>query len=154
MGDLLIVANDTKLIGIYFPGCDHVPTEQKEWKLDDRHPILVQTKKQLQEYFAGKRTVFSLPLHVAGTEFQEQVWRQIARIPYGKTLSYSELARKAGKPSAIRAAGTNTGRNPLSIIIPCHRVVGKNGDMTGYAGGFTRKRFLLDLESSAVKQTK
>ena len=151
MGGLMLVANASELIGLYFIGCDHVPAGQNQWTPDARHPILRQAKEQLEEYFAGKRTEFSLPLRFARTDFQERVWRQIALIPYGKTLSYADLARKAGKPRAIRAAGTSTGRNPLSIIIPCHRVVGKNGGVGGYAGGLERKRHLLELENPGVK---
>jgi methylated-DNA-[protein]-cysteine S-methyltransferase len=135
MGDLLLVANETALIGLYFDGFDHVPSARKNWTLDPKHPILREAKTQLHEFFEGKRTSFSIPLHFSGTDFQERVWKEIARIPYGKTISYSELARRAGKPAAIRAAGTNTGRNPLGILIPCHRVMGKNGAITGYAGG-------------------
>jgi methylated-DNA-[protein]-cysteine S-methyltransferase len=146
MGDLLLVANETELIGLYFDGCDHVPTARSTWTLDPQHPILRQAGKQLREFFEGKRTSFSLPFRFAGTDFQERVWREIARIPYGKTISYSELARRAGKPQAIRPAGMNTGRNPLSIVIPCHRVVGKDGGITGYAGGLEWKRHLLNLE--------
>jgi methylated-DNA-[protein]-cysteine S-methyltransferase len=151
MGDLMLVADASELIGLYFVGCDHIPVEQNQWKRDPRHPILRQTREQIHEYFAGKRTSFSLPLRFAGTDFQDRVWRQIALIPYGKTISYAELAQKAGKPRAIRAAGTNTGRNPLSIVIPCHRVVGKNGGFGGYAGGLDRKRYLLELENPAGK---
>jgi methylated-DNA-[protein]-cysteine S-methyltransferase len=151
MGGLMLVANASELIGLYFIGCDHVPAGQSQWRPDARHPILRQAKEQLREYFAGERIEFSLPLRFAGTDFQERVWRQIALIPYGKTLSYADLARKAGKPRAIRAAGTNTGRNPLSIVIPCHRVVGKNGGVGGYAGGLERKRHLLELENPGVK---
>jgi methylated-DNA-[protein]-cysteine S-methyltransferase len=152
LGELLLVASGQELIGIYFADCDdHIPAEQKEWKRDARHPVLRQAKEQLEEYFAGRRTGFSLPLRVAGTDFQEKVWRQIARIPYGKTISYADLAHKAGKPRAIRAAGTNTGRNPLSIVIPCHRVIGKDGGIAGYGGGLDRKRYLLKLENSTPK---
>jgi len=147
MGDLLLVANESALTGIYFVGCDHIPAEQNEWERDPKHPILRQAKEQLDEYFAGSRTEFTLPLHFAGTDFQNRVWQQIALIPYGKTITYSDLAQKSGKPEAIRAAGTSTGRNPISIIIPCHRVVGKNGGFGGYAGGLERKRFLLELEN-------
>ncbi len=155
MGELILVADSTKLTGLYFAGCDHIPAEQKEWKHDVRHPVLREAKKQLQEYLEGKRTEFSLPMHLAGTDFQERVWREIALIPYAeKTISYSDLARKAGKPRAIRAAGTNTGRNPLSIVIPCHRVVGKTGDITKYAGGSDRKRYLLELENSSAKTSR
>ena len=154
MGDLMLVANTSELIGLYFAGCDHIPAELKQWKRDARHPILRQANVQLQEYFKGKRTEFSLPLHVTGTDFQERVWRQIALVPYGKTISYADLAHKAGKPKAVRAAGTNTGRNPLSIVIPCHRVIGKNGGITGYAGGLDKKRYLLELEKSTVTNVK
>ena len=154
MGDLMLVANTSDLIGLYFVGCDHISAELKQWKRDAQHPILRQANVQLQEYFTGKRTEFSLPLHVTGTDFQERVWRQIALIPYGKTISYADLAHKAGKPKAVRAAGTNTGRNPLSIVIPCHRVIGKNGGITGYAGGLDKKRYLLELEKSTVTNVK
>ncbi|MDB6064017.1 MAG: cysteine methyltransferase [Pedosphaera sp.] len=150
LGDLLLVANESKLIGLYFDACDHVPAARKTWNANPQHPILREAEKQLREFFDGKRSGFSLPLHFAGTDFQERVWREIARVPYGKTISYSELADKAGAPLAIRAAGTNTGLNPISIIIPCHRVVGKNGGMGGYAGGLERKRHLLELENSTI----
>jgi methylated-DNA-[protein]-cysteine S-methyltransferase len=153
LGDLVLVANETGLIGIYFDDCDHVPAARSTWTLDPQHPILQQTEKQLREYFEGKRTGFSLPFHLAGTDFQERVWREIECIPYGQTISYSELARRAGAPEAIRAAGTSTGRNPLSIVIPCHRVMGKQGGITGYAGGLERKRYLLDLENSLFKKS-
>ncbi len=152
MGDLLAVANESELIGLYFDGCDHVPAARSTWTLNPQHPILRQAGKQLSEFFEGKRTKFSLPLRFAGTDFQERVWREIARIPYGKTISYSELARRAGKPQAIRSAGANTGRNPLSIVIPCHRVVGKDGSITGFAGGLEWKRHLLDLERKASQE--
>lgn len=151
LGNLMLVANASELIGLYFVGCDHIPAEQKQWKRDSQHPVLQRAKEQLQEYFAGKRTEFSLPLHFSGTDFQERVWRQIALIPYGKTISYADLAHKAGKPTAVRAAGSNTGRNPLAIVIPCHRVIGKNGGIAGYAGGLDRKRYLLGLENPNSK---
>ena len=147
LGDLLLVANETKLIGLYFDACDHVPAARKIWVANSNHPILQETEKQLREFFDGKRSDFSLPLHLVGTDFQERVWREIARIPFGETITYTELADRAGAPRAIRAAGTNTGLNPISIIIPCHRVVGKDGGMGGYAGGLERKRHLLELEN-------
>jgi methylated-DNA-[protein]-cysteine S-methyltransferase len=154
IGDLMLVADDSALTGVYFAGCDHIPAASKRWTLNARHPVLRQAAKQLQEYFTGKRRSFSLPLRPAGTDFQENVWREIARIPYGETLSYSDLAKRAGAPEAIRAAGTTTGRNPVSIIIPCHRVVGKNGALCGFAGGLERKRHLLGLENPNVKAAK
>jgi O-6-methylguanine DNA methyltransferase len=101
----------------------------------------------LEEYLEGERTSFSVPISYNGTDFQNKIWKQIARIPFGATVTYSELAKKAGAPAAIRAAGTATGRNPLSIIVPCHRVVGKNGGMGGYAGGLDRKKSLLKIET-------
>lgn len=149
VGDLMLVANAAELIGLYFCDCDHIPAEKRGWTLDPKHAVLQQASAQLREYFDGKRTTFTLPLHFAGTSFQERVWQEIARIPYGKTISYSELARRAGKPQAIRAAGTNTGRNPLGIVIPCHRVLAKDGGIGGYAGGLERKRYLLELEQKS-----
>jgi methylated-DNA-[protein]-cysteine S-methyltransferase len=146
VGDLTLVANESELIGIYFPSHRHGPKTQKTWTLNQGHPVLQQAAKQLGEYFEGKRDSFTVPMNFSGTEFQKRVWRQIARIPFGKTISYSELAKKAGAPRAIRAAGAATGRNPLSIIVPCHRVLGKNNAITGYAGGLDRKRHLLELE--------
>src|ERR1051325_2484980 len=112
-----------------------------------RRPVLREAAKQLREYFAGKRKSFSLPLRLAGTDFQRRVWGEIARIPYGETVSYSALAQRAGAPLAVRAAGTSTGRNPAAIVVPCHRVMGKNGDLCGFGGGLERKRYLLKLEN-------
>ena len=103
---------------------------------------------QLQEYFAGRRTAFSLPYKFNGTEFQQQVWAQIAKIPYGQTVTYKDIAQAIGKPRAFQATGRAVGANPLAIIIPCHRVVGSNGDLTGYAFGLEMKKALLKLESS------
>jgi methylated-DNA-[protein]-cysteine S-methyltransferase len=146
IGDLILVASPTHLIGIYFSGCDHVPTAKKEWAHDLHHPVLKKASQELLEYFRGERKSFSVPLHFDGTEFQNNVWKQIARIPFGKTITYTELAERAGNPAALRAAGTATGRNPLAVIIPCHRVVGKNGGLGGFAGGLDRKRRLLAIE--------
>jgi methylated-DNA-[protein]-cysteine S-methyltransferase len=146
VGNLILVANEAALIGIYFEGFDHIPAERKKWTLDPRHPVLQKAEKQLTEYFHGKRSEFSIPLGFKGTPFQERVWKQIARIPFGKTISYSDLARKAGSPKAIRAAGTNTGKNPLAIVIPCHRVLTISGTIGGFAGGLKWKRHLLGIE--------
>jgi methylated-DNA-[protein]-cysteine S-methyltransferase len=147
VGDLRLVTDGSALTGLYFAGRDHIPASSKHWKANATHPILQTAARQLQEYFAGRRTSFSIPLHLSGTAFQEKIWRAIARIPYGKTITYTELAQRAGAAQAVRAAGTTTGRNPLSIIIPCHRVVGKNGELHGFAGGLERKKRLLELES-------
>jgi methylated-DNA-[protein]-cysteine S-methyltransferase len=148
VGDLLLVADADALIGLYFAEHKHAPAPKQTWEKNDRHPILSETAKQLQEYFSGIRMSFSIPLRLKGAHFQEKIWRQIARISYGATTSYSELAARVGAPQAIRAAGTATGRNPISIIIPCHRVLGKNGELCGFAGGIKNKRRLLKLETS------
>ena len=153
VNDLMLVADDSALTGLYFAGCDHIPVASQHWTPNARHPVLKQTAKQLQEYFARKRTSFSLPLRLTGTNFQEKVWRQIALIPCGKTISYSDLAKRAGASQAIRAAGTATGRNPLSIVIPCHRVMGKNGSLRGFAGGLAKKQQLLELEKPDIRAT-
>jgi len=147
LGDLLLVANTTHLVGIYFPNHKHGPKLPDDWKLNPKHLILRQAAKEIQEYLNGMRTAFSVPVSFEGTSFQHEIWKQIARIPFGETITYSELARRAHAPKAIRAAGAATGRNPLSIVVPCHRVVGKNGDMTGFAGGLERKKSLLKIET-------
>ncbi len=110
------------------------------------HPVLARARAQLAEYFAGDRTAFDLPLRARGTAFQERVWTALAEIPYGETRSYATLARDIGRPAAMRATGAATGRNPLSIVVPCHRVVGSDGSLTGYAGGTARKEWLLRHE--------
>ena len=151
LGDLLLVANENELIGLYFDGHTHVPATRSAWTFDPQHPVLRQAQKQLKEFFAGKRSQFLLPVKFMGTKFQERIWREIARIPFGETISYSELARRAGNPRAIRAAGMNTGLNPIGIVIPCHRVIGKDGSITGYAGGLEWKRHLLNLEEAGCR---
>src|ERR1700722_16894757 len=125
LGDLLLTANEQQLIGIYFVKSKQEPSK-RDWKLDPKHAVLKKASKELQEYFEGKRKKFSVPLYYIGTDFQKKVWREIAQIPFGKTVSYSDLASRAGSPNAVRAAGTATGKNPLGIIIPCHRVLAKN----------------------------
>ncbi len=145
LGELLLVANDTHLVGLYFMGCGDGEIE-KDWELEPKHPVLRQATEEIEEYLKGKRKTFSAPLHFEGTKFQNAVWREIARVPFGETISYSELAARAGNAAAIRAAGTATGSNPLSIIIPCHRILGKHGAFGGYGGGLHRKRHLLTLE--------
>jgi methylated-DNA-[protein]-cysteine S-methyltransferase len=147
LGDLLLVANSTHLIGIYFPNHKHGPKLPGDWKLNAMHTVLRQAGKEVQEYLNGERTSFSVPISSEGTSFQQEIWRQIARIPFGQTISYSELARRANAPKAVRAAGAATGKNPLGIIVPCHRVIGKNGSMTGFAGGLDRKKNLLKIEA-------
>lgn len=150
LGELLMVATPTHLVGIFFSDQKNGPKLQGDWKLDPKHHVLLQAGRELQEYLDGKRTSFSVPVAYDGTDFQNQIWKQIAQIPFGATITYSELAQKAGAPAAVRAAGTATGRNPLGIIVPCHRVVGKNGGMGGYAGGLDRKKRLLKIETATT----
>jgi methylated-DNA-[protein]-cysteine S-methyltransferase len=148
LGELTLVARDGALSGVYFPG---------HWYLPDTATFGVrsesgfdQARRELDEYFAGGRTSFGLPTSTAGDGFQQRVWKLIDAIPYGETSTYGELATELGDPSLARAVGSAVGRNPLSVIVPCHRVIGKDGKLTGYAGGLERKRWLLDLESPAA----
>jgi len=115
------------------------------------HPVLVETERQMEEYFSGRRTQFALTLDVSGTAFQRQVWNALLTIPFGETRSYRQIARQIGNPSAVRAVGAANGRNPLSIVIPCHRVVGSTGALTGFAGGLDVKAHLLAFESGLQK---
>lgn len=115
------------------------------------HPHLDRLDTQLAEYFAGKRQAFDLPLMLAGTGFQERVWARLLEVPYGRTISYDELARRAGSPGGSRAAGRANGDNRIAIVVPCHRVIRANGDLGGYGGGLRRKRFLLDLEAGGLQ---
>jgi methylated-DNA-[protein]-cysteine S-methyltransferase len=113
----------------------------------DKPPILLELEKQLAAYFEGSLRDFDLPFEPEGTEFQKRVWAELVKIPYGKTISYDELAARLGDPKVIRAAASANGKNPIGILIPCHRVIGKNGSLVGYAGGLPKKRFLLELEN-------
>jgi methylated-DNA-[protein]-cysteine S-methyltransferase len=146
-GRMLLVSTVRGLAGAYFVGQKYYPGPGSVSSRDERPRAAAQAKRELREYFAGKRTRFGVPLDPQGTPFQRTVWRQIARVGFGKTISYGELARRAGRPGSARAAGAATGRNPLSIIVPCHRIVGSNGSLTGYAGGLSRKKALLSLEA-------
>ncbi|MEO7195875.1 MAG: methylated-DNA--[protein]-cysteine S-methyltransferase [Pseudonocardiaceae bacterium] len=144
LGALTLVAADGTLCGLYLEAQRHRPSPDT---FGDRDPgPFVDAVTQIEEYFAGTRTDFDLPITLVGTQFQRRVWAQLRQIPYGRTVSYGELAGRLGQPSASRAVGLATGKNPLSIIVPCHRVVGSTGALTGYAGGLDRKRFLLELE--------
>jgi methylated-DNA-[protein]-cysteine S-methyltransferase len=146
LGAMTLAASDWGLCGAWFDGQKHQP-DPKTWPLEAAHPVLVKAQAQLAEFFEGHRRAFDLPLDLhAGTDFQQAVWRGLLQIAPGATTSYGELARKIGKPMAVRALGAAVGRNPLSIIVPCHRVVGADGALTGYAGGLDRKTALLRLE--------
>ena len=146
-GRMLLVANDVGLSGAYFDGQKYFPRVDPDWRRDARHAPLRQAERELAEYFGGERKRFESPLAPEGTAFQQSVWKAISTVGFGETITYSELARRAGFPGSARAAGAATGRNPISIIVPCHRIVGSNGSLTGYAGGLDRKRALLALES-------
>jgi len=148
LGDLLLVANDTQLTGVYYADSKHAPAIKGDWKNNPEHPVLQQAREEILGFLQGQRTSFSVPLHFSGTNFQQKVWTQLAKIPFGETISYSELARRAGAPSAVRAAGSANGKNPLSIIIPCHRVISKDGTLGGYAGRVHRKQRLLEIEQN------
>ena len=146
-GRMLLVATDEGLSGVYFEGQKYFPQVPTGWHRDERNATLRQAKRELAEYFAGKRERFETPLAPQGTSFQHAVWKAISGVAFGQTITYGELARRAGSPDGVRAAGAATGRNPLTIFVPCHRIVGSNGSLTGYAGGLERKRALLALES-------
>jgi methylated-DNA-[protein]-cysteine S-methyltransferase len=121
---------------------------------DAKHPVLRETERQLAEYFAGRRKVFDLKLDFAGTEFQKKVWRALLTIPFGETRSYAQIAKQIGRPKAVRAVGAANGRNPISIVTPCHRVIGSSGALTGFAGGLATKAHLLRLEGAGAKRIK
>lgn len=146
---MLLVAGDKALTGVYFTGQKYQPRIEGEWKRDERYAPLRRAKRELAEYFGGTRTRFTVKIAPRGTPFQCAVWKAIASVGFGRTIAYAELARRVGRPGSARAAGAATGRNPIGIIVPCHRIVGSNGSLTGYAGGLTKKRALLELERRA-----
>jgi methylated-DNA-[protein]-cysteine S-methyltransferase len=146
IGPLLLTADDGGLTRLYMEVRKHGPDEvQPEWRRDDS--AFTEACHQLDEYFAGERTEFDLPLNPAGTPFQLRVWEALKTIPYGQIRSYGEIAEQIGRPGAARAVGLANGRNPISIVVPCHRVIGASGALTGYGGGLQRKQYLLDLET-------
>jgi methylated-DNA-[protein]-cysteine S-methyltransferase len=149
IGELTLVASKGVLSGIYFPGHWHMPAPDVFGVRCEEG--FGQARQQLDEYFAGERTEFELTTAVASEEFQRRVWELIDRIPYGQTTTYGEMAQELGDPALAREVGAAVGRNPLSIVVPCHRVVGKDGRLTGYAGGLERKRFLLELEGAGER---
>ncbi len=151
VGTLLIRGTDSAVTGVF------METHRGDRSLlagavRDEWPLRVACS-QLEEYFDGDRREFSVAVEAVGTDFQRRVWRALRAIPYGKTISYGELARRIGNPNAVRAVGLANGRNPVSIIVPCHRVIGADGTLTGYGGGLERKRYLLELEGCMAKQT-
>jgi methylated-DNA-[protein]-cysteine S-methyltransferase len=147
LGTIVMAATNTALVGLWFDGQRHQP-DPCAWPLVQQHPVLDAAMEQLQQYFAGERQQFDLPLDLStGTAFQQQVWAQLQAIANGDTVSYGQLSQQIGNPKAVRAVGAAVGRNPISIVVPCHRVLGADGALTGYAGGLDRKTALLQLES-------
>jgi len=148
LGGITMAATDQGLAGVWFDQQRHWP-DTTGWIAKDDHPALVEAAAQLRDYFAGKRDHFDMKLDLShGTAFQQSVWQQLLTIPAGATLTYGTLSAKLGNPAAVRAVGAAVGRNPISVIVPCHRVLGADGSLTGYAGGLERKTALLELEGA------
>lgn len=148
LGRLLIAGDSDAVQRINIPRKGQASAVDQAWRENSRGPI-GEAVRQLREYFSGQRTAFDLPLAPCGTVFQRKVWRELQEIPYGKTISYGELARRVGNPNASRAVGAANGKNPIPIVIPCHRVIGAGGQLTGFSAGLSAKQILLDLESRA-----
>lgn len=149
VGTLTLAATDDGLHAIEFPRNRH-PANRAGWT-EGQHPVLDLAARQLDEYFAATRRAFDLPLAPLGTDFQRTVWLALAGIAYGETVSYAQLAQRVGKPTAMRAVGAANGRNPLPIVLPCHRVIGADGSLTGFGGGLPTKQFLLELEGALAR---
>ncbi len=151
-GELLLTSDGEALTGLRLPRQDGgpapLPDPKSAWRLDDR--ALGEVRDQLRDYFAGKRRTFDLPMRMGGTPFQRLAWESLHTIPYGETISYAEQACRIGRPGSPRAVGAANGRNPIAIIVPCHRVIGSNGSLTGYGGGLNLKRALLEFEASII----
>ncbi|MES2481968.1 MAG: methylated-DNA--[protein]-cysteine S-methyltransferase [Pseudomonadota bacterium] len=149
LGPMLLAASEQGLAGLWFEGQQHWPKGAAQWPADPAHALLREAARQLDAYFSGKLLAFDLPLDVQGaTPFQRSVWNALRDIPRGATESYGALARRIGRDAAMRAVGAAVGRNPVSIVVPCHRVLGQGGALTGYAGGLARKTALLRLEGA------
>lgn len=148
LGVLKLLASDDGLAAVLWPNEDPRRVPLRAVREDPQHPILLETQRQLREYFTGQRSTFTVKLDFAGTEFQKKVWRALLTIPHGETRSYGEIARQIGQPTASRAVGAANGKNPISIIAPCHRVIGASGELTGFAGGMEAKAVLLNLETA------
>ena len=150
VGALKLVAHDHALVAVMWDNEDHKRVRLAELIEDHQHPMLLRVKKQLEQYFAGQRQQFDLPLDFQGTDFQQQVWQTLLTIPYGETRSYKEIAVQIGNEKAVRAVGAANGRNPISIIAPCHRVIGSSGALVGFAGGLDKEQILVSLEQSQI----
>jgi methylated-DNA-[protein]-cysteine S-methyltransferase len=148
LGTLLLTAEDGALAGVHFPGQKHDRPPQPDWQRADDDPLLARARAQLAEYFDGRRSKFDLPLAPRGTPFQQAVWQALLAVPFGATSTYGAIAAAIRRPKAVRAVGAAIGANPIGIVVPCHRIVGRDGSLTGYAGGLDRKAKLLALERS------
>jgi methylated-DNA-[protein]-cysteine S-methyltransferase len=146
IGSLLLTADDDELSGLYMNTPSKQPAIDDAWREQPSSGVLAEATRQLQEYFAGSRRSFDLPLRMTGTEFQRRVWRELTQIPFGETWSYGQLAKRIGNSNASRAVGLANGRNPIAVIVPCHRVIGADGSLTGFGGGLPRKQWLLSHE--------
>jgi len=146
LGRLLLTADNGALSGVHFPGQKHDRPPQPDWQRADDDPVLAAARTQLAEYFEGRRSAFELPLAPHGTPFQQAVWKALLAVPFGATSTYGAIAAAVRRPRAVRAVGAAIGANPLGIVVPCHRVIGRDGSLTGYAGGLERKAKLLALE--------
>lgn len=151
VGEIKIVVNAQSLVAILWDYEKPNRVRLEHMIENKENSLILETEKQLHEYFINERNVFNLPLETQGTIFQKEVWEELEKIPYGTTWTYKDIAQKIHRPLAVRAVGAAIGRNPISIIIPCHRVIGTNGELTGFAGGIDRKTILLDLESNTGK---
>ena len=151
VGDLHLVSNGTKLVALIFDNSWKSFLKKESFTLTEKKDsVLSAAEAQLKEYFGGKRTKFDIPLELTGTDFQTQAWKSLLTIPFGKTVSYAEQAKKIKNPKAVRAVGAANGKNKICIIVPCHRVIGKNGSLTGFGGGIEMKKQLLNLESKST----
>jgi methylated-DNA-[protein]-cysteine S-methyltransferase len=150
LGPLLACARGGAITGLWFGDGPHAPMPDAGWRRAPQDPVLRQLARELVEYFAGRRRAFDVAVAPEGTPFQQAVWRALRTVPYGATASYAAIAAAIDRPRAVRATGAANGRNPVSIVIPCHRIVGADGSLTGYAGGLARKEWLLLLESGIV----
>ncbi|RLZ07864.1 methylated-DNA--[protein]-cysteine S-methyltransferase [Acinetobacter sp. 2JN-4] len=148
VGALKLVAHDHALVAVMWDNEDHKRVRLAALLENTQHPMLLKAKQQLQQYFVGQRQQFDLPLDFQGTDFQQQVWQALLTIPYGETRSYKDIALQVGNEKAVRAVGAANGKNPISIIAPCHRVIGSGGALVGFAGGLDTKQILLSLEQN------
>lgn len=152
VGMLTLVASDAGLVAVLWPNDNPRRVRLAPSMATPDHPILAQTRAQLEDYFAGRRRAFDIPLDFRGSDFNRSVWRALLTIPFGETRSYGQIAAQIGHPTAARAVGAANGRNPISIVAPCHRVIGANGALTGFAGGLAAKTLLLELEGGAAQR--